>query len=380
MFASMRVTRRQRQSSYEQGTSGNQRRMRSPSALICLVLCLVSSSAWAQPAPATEAYWTLLHEEAVVADLKLTAAQKGEFQTVLDALDLRLFPLRNRPLKEATEESKKIVADAKEAMTKILKPAQLARLDRIVLRKLGTKALQEEAVGKQLALSEKQRAMIDRALTDSQAALKKLRDEAADKSTDELNKAATKIQADERNAILGALTDVQKQKWSTLIAADFDLAKLGRTRFKVPELTADASAWRNSPPLSLAALRGKVVVVHFFACGCINCIHNYPVYRQWHTELAGKDVTLIGIHTPETKTERDTSHLDRKIKEDDLAFPILIDNEGANWNAFGNSMWPSVYVVDKQGYLRHFWAGELKWQGAKGDEITRAWIDRLLAE
>jgi len=43
-------------------------------------------------------------------------------------------------------------------------------------------------------------------------------------------------------------------------------------------------------------------------------------------------------------------------------------------------MWPSVYILDKQGYLRHFWAGELKWQGAQGEEIARDWIDRLLAE
>ncbi len=351
-----------------------------PVFLAAAMLLLVARPALAQPAPATEAYWTLLHEEAVVADLKLTAAQKGQYQAALDALDLRLFPLRNRSVKEATEGSEKIVADAKAEMAQILKAPQLARLDKIVLRQLGTKALQQESVIKQLALTEKQRMAIDRALSESQATLAKLREEASGKSTDDLNKAATKIQTDERNVILGALTDVQKQKWSTLIATDFDLAKLGRTRFKVPELTGDASAWRNSSPLSLAGQKGKVVVVHYFACGCINCIHNYPIYRKWHAELAGKDVTLIGIHTPETKTERDISHLDRKIKEDDLAFPLLIDNEGANWNAWGNSMWPSVYVIDKQGYLRHFWAGELKWQGAKGEEIARDWIDRLLAE
>ncbi len=345
-----------------------------------LRLLFVACPAQAQPAPATEAYWTLLHEEAVVADLKLSAGQKSEYLTALDALDLRLFPLRNRPVKEAAEGSEKIVAGAQAAMAKILTPAQLARLDRLVLRKLGAAALQQEPVREQLALSEKQRAAIDQALADSQASLTKLREGASGKSPDELNKAATKIQTDERNAILAALTDAQKQKWSTLVATDFDLAKLGRTRFKVPELTGNASAWRNSPPLTIAGQNGKVVVVHFFACGCINCIHNYPIYRQWHAELAGKNVTLIGIHTPETKTERDISHLDRKIKEDELAFPVLIDNESANWNAWGNSMWPSVYVIDKQGYLRHFWAGELKWQGAKGNEIAREWIDRLVAE
>jgi peroxiredoxin/vacuolar-type H+-ATPase subunit H len=332
----------------------------------------------AQPAPATEAYWTLLHEEAVVADLKLTAAQQTGYQAALDALDQRLFPLRNRPVQEATEQSEKIVADAKEQLANILTSQQRARLDKLVLRQLGGKALQQESVVKQLSLTDQQRGTIDKALADSQAALTKLREEASGKSADELNKSATKIQSDARDTILAALTDAQKQQWAALVATDFDLASLGR--FKVPELTGDASAWRNSPPLTLANQRGKVVVVHFFACGCINCVHNYPVYRQWHSELVSKDVTMIGIHSPETKTERDTSHLGRKIKEDQLEFPVLIDNDLANWNAWGNSMWPSVYVIDKRGYLRHFWAGELKWQGAKGDEITRDWIDRLLAE
>jgi len=354
--------------------------MRSILLVLAAAVLPLARPAFAQIAPENEAYWTLLHEEAVVADLKLTAGQKTDYQAALDALDLRLFPLRNRPAQEATEQSEKIVADAKAAMGKILTGPQRARLDKLVLRQLGAKALRQDSVTRQLALTDEQEAKIDKALSDSQAALTKLREEASGKSPDDVHKAATKIQTDAKGAILAALTDAQQQKWATLVATDFDLTKLGRTRFKVPELTGDASAWRNSRPLTLAGERGKVVVVHFFACGCINCIHNYPIYRQWHAELAGKDVTMIGIHTPETKTERDTSHLERKIEEDALGFPILIDNDSANWNAYGNSMWPSVYVIDRRGYLRHFWAGELKWQGAKGDEITRDWIDRLLKE
>jgi peroxiredoxin len=259
-------------------------------------------------------------------------------------------------------------------------PDQHARLDQLVARKLGMPAYQQEAIAKSLALTADQRKTIDEAISTRQAALAKLRESAQGKSPDEMNAAANKIYAKERDDVVAALTDAQKRKVSSLVATDFHLSKFGRTRFKVPELVGAAAAWRNSPPLSLQQQRGKVVVVHYFACGCINCIHNYPTYRQWRQDLAGKDVTLIGIHTPETKTERDIAHLERKLKEDDLVFPVLIDNDGANWNAWGNSMWPSVYVIDKQGYLRHFWAGELKWEGAKGDEIAMDWIERLLKE
>src|SRR4029453_5256084 len=91
------------QSNPAQSSSGHSRT--APSA--------AAPSAPAQPAPASEAYWTLLHEEAAVADLKLTAAQRGEYQTTLDALDLRTFPLRNRPAKEAGAGAAESVADTK---------------------------------------------------------------------------------------------------------------------------------------------------------------------------------------------------------------------------------------------------------------------------
>jgi peroxiredoxin len=345
-----------------------------------LSVCAGLPSAQAQISREQEAYWSLVHEDAVPADLKLTPQQRKDFRAALDEFDLRLLPLRNRTAAEASAGSAKIVAEAQAALSRILKPQQQTRLDKLVVRQLGTGALGLDRVRKPLALSAEQQTKIDEAIAQSQAALGKLREPGAVKNYDEQLAKTTQIQKEERETILAILSENQKQKWASLMAADFDLAKLGRTRFKVPELVGDASAWRNSPPMSLVDKRGKVVVIHYFACGCINCIHNYPIYRKWHDELQGKDVVLIGIHTPETKTERDIAHLERKLKEDGLAFPILIDNEQANWNAWGNSMWPSVYILDKQGYLRHFWAGELKWQGAKGEEIARDWIDRLLAE
>jgi peroxiredoxin len=349
-------------------------------AVWLLAIPVPSGMAIGQSPGTIDAYWTLLHEDAVVSDLKLTAAQRAEFRTALGLLDLKLFPLRNKSAKEAGDGLSQIVGQAKEQLKATLTSEQLTRLDKLVLRQLGTRALQQDEVSRQLALNDKQRAAIDKAVAASQAAIGKLREEAAGKSPEALNQQANEIAQQERSAVLATLSDAQKRMWIGLVAADFDLSRLGRTRFKAPELVGNSSDWRNSPPLTIAGERGKVVVVHFFACGCINCIRNYPIYRKWHAELAGKGVTLIGIHTPETRTERDIAHLERKLKEDDLAFPVLIDNDQANWNAWGNSMWPSVYVMDKQGDLRHFWAGELKWQGAKGEEITREWIDRLLKE
>ncbi len=69
-----------------------------------------------------------------------------------------------------------------------------------------------------------------------------------------------------------------------------------------------------------------------------------------------------------------------RAKEAELEFPIVIDNEQRNWNAWGNSMWPSVYLIDKRGYVRFWWLGELNWEGAEGEKILRGRIEELLAE
>lgn len=89
---------------------------------------------------------------------------------------------------------------------------------------------------------------------------------------------------------------------------------------------------------------------------------------------------VLGIHTPELSSERSVNAVRQNARDTGLTFPILIDNDKRNWNAWGNSMWPSVYLLDKQGYVRAWWYGELNWQGSKGEEQLRKRIEQLLAE
>ena len=67
-------------------------------------------------------------------------------------------------------------------------------------------------------------------------------------------------------------------------------------------------------------------------------------------------------------------------KAQGLEFPIVVDDDLTNWNAWGNSMWPSVYLIDKQGYVRYWWYGELNWQGSDAHQIFKRRIQELLAE
>ena len=130
----------------------------------------------------------------------------------------------------------------------------------------------------------------------------------------------------------------------------------------------------------MAKLRGKVVLVHFWTNGCYNCVNNYPHYKAWQERYAGKDVVIVGIHTPETSGEHDVERIKAQAAKHGLKFPIAVDNDGSNWKAWNNRYWPTVYVVDRRGRVRYGWEGELNYKGATGEETVRKLVDALLLE
>jgi thiol-disulfide isomerase/thioredoxin len=141
---------------------------------------------------------------------------------------------------------------------------------------------------------------------------------------------------------------------------------------------AGITKWLNSNPLKAADLKGKVIVVHFWTNGCINCIHNYPHYRAWTEKYRNnRHLVIVGVHTPESAAERDVQRIKESAAKNGLTFPIAVDEKAATWRAWSNRYWPTVYLVDKAGKLRERWEGEL---GAEGYKRMTARIDQLLAE
>jgi peroxiredoxin len=334
----------------------------------------------AEPFAGIDPSWILLHEPAVVEELKLTATERKSFQKLIDGLDLRVFPLRNKSQDEIRPALAKVFDDTKQGLKKLLKPAQLKRLSEIQMRRVGTHGLLRDDVLAKMRYADSQQKEIEKIITETQALVTALEKEANEgKPRAPLEKKFIELKTDEQKQILQLLQPKQQALWRELVGADFPMAKLGRPAFKAPELV-DTAEWINSEPLKLEQLRGKVVVLHFYAFGCINCIRNFPWYLQWHDTFQDKGVVLIGIHTPETDNERDSGNVRRKAAAEKFAFPVLIDGKQENWNAWGNSMWPSVYLIDKRGYLRQFWPGELNWQGNNGEQYMREWIERLVAE
>ena len=91
-------------------------------------------------------------------------------------------------------------------------------------------------------------------------------------------------------------------------------------------------------------------------------------------------MTIVGVHTPESDGEKVIDAVKKKAKEADFKFPIVVDNESKIWYAWTNHIWPSVYLVDKKGYVRWWWYGELNWEGSQGEKFMREKIEELLTE
>jgi thiol-disulfide isomerase/thioredoxin len=153
--------------------------------------------------------------------------------------------------------------------------------------------------------------------------------------------------------------------------------ELEQMQQKAPELT-QIEHWINSDGLKLADQKGKVVALHFWTFGCINCQHNLPYYNKWQADFANEDVQIIGVHTPETRGEADPKTVAAQVARLKIKYPVAIDTDGATWKAYHNRYWPSIYLIDKQGQLRYRWEGELEFQDAGGDKLLRAKIKELL--
>lgn len=339
------------------------------------------SSAYAiDPYIGNDPYWILLHEPAVVANLKLEDGQQTAYSKLLDELDLKFFPLRNKSAEDASAGMTKISDAVTMQLKDMLKPEQIQRLNEILLQHLGNNSFLLDQVANRLKYTDAQRKRMKEIIAETEAALTK-ESQQKDKSDppEPPQVRFVRLKTNEQRKMLATLKKDQIEILKTMLGPQFPLAELRQPRFKVPELI-NTHEWINSDPITLQAQRGKVVVLHFFASGCINCIHNYPWYKEWYAQLQDKDFVMIGIHSPETSSERDSATVRRKAKEETFEFPILIDGKNENWNAWGNSMWPSVYLIDKQGYLRDFWPGELKWQGRDGEKYMRERIKGVLAE
>ncbi len=141
----------------------------------------------------------------------------------------------------------------------------------------------------------------------------------------------------------------------------------------VPPLDG-AVQWLNSPPLTAAGLKGKVVLVDFWTYSCINCLRAIPYVEAWAQKYKDQGLVVIGVHAPEFAFEKNVDNVKKAIADLGITYPVAIDNNYAIWRAFDNEYWPAHYFIDAQGQVRHHHFGEGDY-----DQSERV-IQQLLAE
>jgi thiol-disulfide isomerase/thioredoxin len=117
--------------------------------------------------------------------------------------------------------------------------------------------------------------------------------------------------------------------------------------------------WLNGKPVSLAKLRGKVVLVNFWTVECSNCSRSIPTLKTWMKRYKAQGLEVIGIHTPETKWQKPAGLVAKWIKREGIAWRVMQDNDNATWNAYGANAWPTFYLIDRKGNLVASERGEL---------------------
>ena len=134
------------------------------------------------------------------------------------------------------------------------------------------------------------------------------------------------------------------------------------------------STWINSKPLTIASLRGRVVLVDFWTYSCINCLRTLPHLKAWDAAYRKAGLTIVGVHTPEFAFEHVPSNVRKATRELGVDYPVAIDDGYKTWDAYQNGAWPTEYLIDRKGHIREIKEGEGTY-----DETERT-IRRLLGE
>jgi peroxiredoxin len=318
----------------------------------------------------------LAHAAEVQAEIGVTPANIEKFETGLRAIDRVWWPARLL----STEKQRLIIVELEKKLAQlvqqILGPTALDRLRQLELQAQAIRVLARLDIQQFLKLDNQQKNKVSElfSATDQIAA-------AIDPIRPDQGK-LKELQASKKKEMSGCvelMTPEQSKRLQTVFGKEFNTAQLERIFPLAPELIS-ADNILGAGRSNWSQLKGKVVLVHFYAFECHNCHANFPHYNRWNDKLKSKGVEVIGIQTPETTNESVPANIVKAAKKDGFQFPVIQDLEKQNWNAWGNTMWPTVYVVDKNGYIRFWWQGELNYDGATGDEKIEKLVEKLLSE
>lgn len=119
------------------------------------------------------------------------------------------------------------------------------------------------------------------------------------------------------------------------------------------------SYWFNSEPLIIEQLRGHVVLVHFWDYTSIYCLRGFPYIREWYKRYREFGLRVVGVHAPQFPFGRNPEIVAKALKKLDVRYPIVLDNDQVIWAGYASQEWPSIFLVDREGYVRWVQDGEV---------------------
>lgn len=140
-----------------------------------------------------------------------------------------------------------------------------------------------------------------------------------------------------------------------------------------------AEEWLNSPPLQLATLTGRVVLLDVWTTDCWNCYHSFPWLHELERRYGAQGVRLIGVLSPEFEREKDPARIRARLAQYQIEQPVMLDSDYSYWNALGNHYWPAFYLIDKHGRIRARLVGEQHTGDASASAFERQ-LQALIAE
>jgi cytochrome c biogenesis protein CcdA/thiol-disulfide isomerase/thioredoxin len=159
---------------------------------------------------------------------------------------------------------------------------------------------------------------------------------------------------------------------------DLDKCSAGATKLETCGTAPDINGiqqWFNTPgnqAVDLKSLRGKVVLVDFWAYSCINCQRSIPHVTAWDKAYRDAGLRVIGIHAPEYAFEKEAGNVESAADKFGIRYPVALDNSLSTWTNYRNRYWPAHYLIDAEGKVRHIKFGE-------GDyDVTEKLIRQLL--
>ncbi|HEV2093308.1 MAG TPA: redoxin domain-containing protein [Rubrobacter sp.] len=177
--------------------------------------------------------------------------------------------------------------------------------------------------------------------------------------------------------------DTQKQASSGRVGNDkteqmvSDAERISRKEEEYPraEEIQESFGLINTDGVSIEEAAGeKVILLEFWTYTCFNCQNAQPHINALHEEYADDGLQVIGIHTPEFRFEKDIDNVREAVRQANIEYPVVLDNNYATWRAYDQRFWPAWYLIDADGFVRYRHFGE----GAYGE--TEEKIKELLAE